>query len=205
MSKSKSYAVRFHGIDGSSSERFHSLKAAASYVKARYLGSEYIRGDSGLQDEFGYYRFAGFTWADLGKMVFSEDYPEFRWYEEFGGDLDPLLDPTTPGDYSICEVHPTWHPSFDYCTGTTFKTVCRATTASLARKKLARLYEKLGDDGPDEFNPYAVFFKGRQIHLHWCDGDAARQAEADLEMDRKLKTPAAPVPVAVCSDDDIPF
>ncbi len=201
------YAVRFVGIDGRSTTRFKTLKAAAAYVKARFLGSEYVRGDQTLQDEFGYYVLIGFSFRDLGKRVPNEDgYPEFRFYEEFGGDLDPLLDPTTPGDYSICEVHPHFHPSFDYVTGTSFKTVCRATTAGEARKKLARLYEKLGDNGPDDFNPYAVFFKGKQVYLHYCDGDPARQAAADLEQDRYLKLGPAPVPAtAVSYPDDMPF
>lgn len=207
----KGYAVTYRGIDGTDTIRFKTLAEAAAYIKDRWLGTEYMRGESELQGEFGVYVMRGFGWSDLGKRVPADDgYPEFQFFVEFGGTFDPDLDPTAEGDYSICEVHPQWHPSFDYCTGVRYKPVARATTASLARRKLAKLNEKYADDEL-EFNPFALYFGDRQVHLDWCDGDPARQAEADLELDRRLKSPA-PIPVPAPSlgaspstDDDIPF
>jgi len=157
MSKSKPFAVKFRGIDGTSTSRFSTLAGAAKYVKDRYLGPEYVRGNDTLQDEFGYYVFTGFTWADLGKRVPTEDgYPEFRWFKAFGGDLDPDLDPTATGRYKICSVHPHWNDR-DYVDSWSYKTITRADSLVAVRAKLNKLYEELGDDGPDEFNPYEVF------------------------------------------------
>jgi hypothetical protein len=203
MSKSKPYAVTNRGIDGSSTKRFASLKAAAKHVKDFYLGSEYIRPD-GLQDETGFLTFKGFGWKDLGRYGSPDEYGyrEFDFWVEFGGKADRDLDPTAEGEYSVCSVHPSWHPSYDYCTGVSYKTIARAKTASEARAKLDKLYAAEGDglDGLD-FNPFAVFRRlpnGRNEQVYLPLGDEGNKLDA-------IDNPVEPVAVANWPDSEIPF
>jgi len=206
VNMSKPFAVKFRGIDGTVTKRFATLAGAAKYVKDRYLGSDYVRGSNELQDEFGYYVFTGFTWADLGKRVTNDDgYHEFRWFKVFGGDLDPDLDPTATGRYKICSVHPHCHPSFDYYViGTSYKIITRADSLVEVRRKMNKLYEELGDDGPDEFSPYEVFDdKHNRVYLPF-EIEACEQLDK-IKDGKCPSNPDCPVHQERLDDATIPF
>lgn len=64
MKATQKYSVTFRGIDGTSTTRFSRLSDAASYVRRRDLGEEYRRV-GGLQCEFGFITFNGFSWNDI--------------------------------------------------------------------------------------------------------------------------------------------
>ncbi len=61
MSKFK---IHYRGCDGRDTLTFASLSAVGRYVKARDQGSDYRRSH-GLQDDFAFFSFEGFEWADL--------------------------------------------------------------------------------------------------------------------------------------------
>ena len=83
-----SYAITFRGIDGTSTDRFKTLKDAAKYLRDRYLGSDFVRGDDCLGSEYGYYTLEGFTLKDVGRFSYDEGFRDFEWFVEYGGCAD---------------------------------------------------------------------------------------------------------------------
>lgn len=58
------FKIHYRGCDGKETFRFATLAAVARYVKGRDMGPDYRRGE-GLQGEFAFFTFDGFTWADV--------------------------------------------------------------------------------------------------------------------------------------------
>jgi len=118
------YRINYHGCDGRDVTRFSSLADAAKYVKARDLGPEY-RKPGGLQGEYAFFGFSGFSWEDILEGAFFDEQATYRaelinapmkirwkkagispqsmydavWYGTSGGEIVASIDLQKDGSY----------------------------------------------------------------------------------------------------------
>jgi len=83
----KKFKIRYHGIDGNSTDSFSSLAKAGKFLAERYQGPEYLRGSHSMGTDYAQYELVGFSLSDVGKFDYSEGYIEFEFYDWAGGRL----------------------------------------------------------------------------------------------------------------------
>ena len=60
-----------------SSTEFSSLEEASTYIQDRWQGVEYKDSSDGFHTDYSSYILEGFTFQDIGRMDFSDEWPEF--------------------------------------------------------------------------------------------------------------------------------